>query len=330
MIKKLLKSISIVSIALTMAFTSYITPALAEEVSEENTVITIDEYGNEVFKPLEDFKEDLEEDEEFKKDDIFDNDFKLNSLENFEVGELADISAVLGSDNREAITKTTKKPYSAICLIRVIYSDGYKTFATGWMAKNDVLVTSAHCVYDPKHKGWIKSIVVTPATHGLDDPYGLTEGYMQASIPSKFRTISDSDYKAGKTLGKNKEIWPYDYAVIRLKEPIGDKCGYLSSSSADKYVEDDYEIELPGYPSVGKYDYTMYTDYGSVVKYTSSLIYHDIDETDGQSGAPLIVEPKSGSYKVIGINSGINDSKSNRAVRVTSNLRSMIQDAHDL
>ena len=73
----------------------------------------------------------------------------------------------------------------------------------------------------------------------------------------------------------------------------------------------------------------MRTDFGCITDYNKSLLYHDVDETSGQSGAPLIVEHSPGKYTVIGINSGGFDSTSNRAVRTTDTVRDLILKAHN-
>lgn len=59
------------------------------------------------------------------------------------------------------------------------------------------------------------------------------------------------------------------------------------------------------------------------------VLFHDIDSTHGQSGAPILVQTITGNYTAIAIhNGGKKENESNRAVRTSDTVKDLILKAH--
>lgn len=186
---------------------------------------------------------------------------------------LADLNSygqVVGdSDTRKEVQNTTNAPYKYVCYIVYTYADGTSTSATGWLAGSDFLVTSAHCVYDEKKGGWIKSMTVYPGYEPGYAPYGY-------ATAKKFHVYNDWIKKGGSQ---------YDFAIVELNSKIGNKAGYFGFGYG-KTLKDE-KVRVTGYP--GKKIGVMKTATGRIKSAKSEYYIHTVDTTGGQSGSPLHV-----------------------------------------
>ena len=174
------------------------------------------------------------------------------------------------SDTRKVVQNTSSAPYKYVCYIVYTYADGTSTSATGWLAGSDVLVTSAHCVYDGNKGGWIKSMRVYPGyKKGGYAPYGYTTA-------KNFHVYKNWIKKGGSQ---------YDFAIVELNSKIGNKAGYFGFGYGETLADE--KVRVTGYPEkkVG----VMKTATGRVKSAKSEYYIHTVDTTGGQSGSPLHV-----------------------------------------
>lgn len=326
-IKKLFKNLSI-AIALSIITTSSsVIPVFAT-----NMCVSIDSNGNEIVEEVPEAI-DEEEIEEQKKEERLE---KLLGAKKFKE-RLDDLKRVrldisnpfinkfyiIGDDDRKIVKNTKVKPYKCICYIATTFPNGDSCSGTGWICKDDVLVTAAHVLYKKECGGFFKDILVIPGRESDGNaPYGVirisTNSQGVSTANGKRVAYVPSDYIDSKFMSD-------DYGVVKLPRAIGEKCGHIYTSYKDKYLT--YPIQMAGYPGE-KYP-SMYTSDGEIIKYYDDVLFHDIDSTHGQSGAPILVQTITGNYTAIAIhNGGKKENESNRAVRTSDTVKDLILKAH--
>lgn len=228
----------------------------------------------------------------------FVTDSPLNSVdlpENHD-GEISPMD-IFGEDDRVIISDTTKKPYSYIGNIYIRSGGVVCGYGTGFLVGPSLVLTAAHNLYSNLLN--IDSIRFLPGHNGDTFPFGKYTA-TKFHIPSQ--------YKKDVT---NKK---YDYALIELEEPVGNKTGYFSLNpnlsvvnNPDKHdiYENQMSVTIAGYPSndrkkLYKSSGKVYFDGGDYLAYTK------IDTDNGQSGSPVYYK-KDGKYYVLGIHIKGND-----------------------
>ncbi len=133
--------------------------------------------------------------------------------------------AIVGKDNRQAVSNTTRFPYSAVVKLHIWRSeyDYESTMCTGSLISPDAVLTAAHCVYDTyRGNGSAYKINVVPGEY-LDGqstkaPFGTAAG-KKLFYPSGYVKWEENSFRR----------IAYDYAVIRLKTPFDtSKTGVMS------------------------------------------------------------------------------------------------------
>lgn len=201
---------------------------------------------------------------------------------------------IIGSDNRVVVSNTTISPYKSIVQIT---SNGTPT-GTGTLIDKDLVVTSAHVVFNKYTKQYRQNLEVYPGLKKNYAPYGSS-------------TIKD--VVASPTYISNSQI-SNDFAVIKLSKPLGNTTGYLSLSTN---VVQDMEVTLTGYPEDTR---TMMTDKGTIAKITNGVLYYSIDTEPGQSGSAVL----NRNNQIIAIHHGAVDSKYNCAASIKQELFNLI------
>ncbi|MCB5951801.1 Ig-like domain-containing protein [Enterococcus sp. BWT-B8] len=204
---------------------------------------------------------------------------------------------IIGEDNRDLVGNTEVYPYSAIVQLSVIFPDGVSVLGTGSMISGDTVLTAAHCLYNESRGGWASSVIVMPGRQEWTLPFG--------------RYTADEFYVLSSYLQPGNGL-NSDIGLIKLKEDIGEKTGWLGMSS-ESLNENNYT--LTGYPGdLGKY--YMYTEERLIPSSdwtTEFYVHHSHDAYSGQSGAPLY---ETANKRIVAVHSGSN-STTNFATRLT-------------
>jgi V8-like Glu-specific endopeptidase len=147
-------------------------------------------------------------------------------------------------------------------------------FCTAGLVGKDLIVTAGHCVQDVRTKSHI---------HELQFELMLNN-YAAKEISSI--TEVESPYTTLKIWTKHARDW----AILRLKKPLGRKYGYFKIRSTTNLINDDPRLSISGYSSINPQRGSMYTQQGCnfrQIKKRGKILNHDCDAGPGDSGAPL-------------------------------------------
>lgn len=156
---------------------------------------------------------------------------------------------------------------------------------SGTMISKDLVLTSSHCLYAPFDSSnvlrFADSILAVPAfDNAMENPVfgsSISQVYY-------FPKINLTNY------------WLRDIAIIRLREPIGLKTGWIgiSFAIADSFYQNNvfHKFSYPGRPDVTDSTRvfngdTLYYNYGLLDLIDQSMIGYDIPGVPGQSGSSL-------------------------------------------
>jgi V8-like Glu-specific endopeptidase len=218
--------------------------------------------------------------------------------------------AIIGVDNRVAVTNTAASIYKAVVEVDVVFPDGSALRASGAMIGRNTVLTAGHVVYDAGHGGYASIVVVTAAENGPNvQPYGAALGTRWVAAPG---WISGGSFS-------------FDNAVISLDRAIGDTAGwynYVSGASADAYAG--AAVSTAGYPGDKGYA-TMWSEHGTVDLSTAHTLdfTSNLDVYYGQSGSPIFITGSDGHPSIIGVVSNSNGLR-NEAIRIAPEFAAII------
>lgn len=214
-----------------------------------------------------------------------------------ETGSDGNARVIVGKDERVQIGTTTRYPFSAIGYLEMVDSEGQGWSCTAALIGPSTVVTAANCLYnhaDAKDP-WRDGFKFWPALGGEDNaPFEGVE-YDTAYVAQGFIDNYKDSYD---------DVWPYDVAVVTLKEPVGDNVGWLGYYSYPEMT--DFQANVVGYP-YDKDSFTMWRSTCDVVSedVTDYDITYDCDVADGEQGAPIyIYDQETKNRYIVGINIG--------------------------
>ncbi len=206
---------------------------------------------------------------------------------------------VFGDDSRIQIANSTQYPYTTVGFIQFTDLQGEAWNCTGALIGPKVILTAAHCLYNHEQEGgWYDDFVFWPALNGeTNAPYGGFE-YDTVYVFSAYIERYDGTYDS---------IWPYDFGLIELAEPIGDSLGWLGYWNYEQLG--DFEATLVSYHN-DKTPFTMWRSSCAIAADVVSDVdfLHDCDSSAGASGAPIYVYDRAANGRyVVGVNVGSSD-----------------------
>jgi glutamyl endopeptidase len=221
--------------------------------------------------------------------------------------------AVVGPDSRKQVTTADIKPWSAIALLAIVWSDNSTDGCTGWFVNARTVVTAGHCVYNrDKNLGWARSIEVYP-------------GYNADNPTNPFPNGHSSMYRMFVNTGWSDHGYrDYDYGAIQINDPLGDTVGHFGFYNAGKNALEGNQVRVTGYPGDKKAG-TMWTAKDIVNKGKGRRYIHQVDTYGGESGAPMYHKKNSCYPCVVGIHVAHYDNGYwkgyNIAVRIISDVK---------
>ena len=214
---------------------------------------------------------------------------------NLEMGNKPDeregTRGIIAWDDRTPML-SRKYPWSAIGRVQGVTQAGKGYHCTGTLISDDVVLTNAHCVINPKTRQFSRKILFSPnVINGKPAD--------QSDVAQVQRVLYGTDFS-----GSGLENQTNDWALLKLNKPIGLKYGYLGwkalpsstlTKNQKKYIFVGYSGDFPnnnrkGYEffTAGK-GWTASVQAGcSIVKESQNVLLHDCDTTGGSSGGAII------------------------------------------
>jgi V8-like Glu-specific endopeptidase len=199
--------------------------------------------------------------------------------------------AIVGDDNRIRVEENTSFPFRTFGLLRMKWGESGGS-CSGTLIGPRTVITAAHCIYSHERGGWSETITFHPGANGDGNfPYKGYE-YETAHILQGYL----DNYK-----GFYGSVVPWDLAVIVLREPAGDRLGWLGYGTNNRRGFLAYNVGYPGDKPYG----TMWRDKCDVVaeEMWDNEYTHRCDTWSGSSGSSMYLFQSNPEDRIVqGVN----------------------------
>ncbi len=190
-----------------------------------------------------------------------------------------------GIDNRTPML-SRKYPWSAIGRVQGTTANAKSYHCTGSLIADNLVLTNAHCVIDPKTGELSKKIEFMPNT--IDGKY--------QDVAEVEQVVYGTDFKLSSDVTAN------DWAIMKINQPLGRKYGHLGWKSIPTatLVKNPKTLFFVGYSGdfpTEKYQKYFRAGQGwtasyeagcSIVKEEAGFLLHDCATAGGSSGGAII------------------------------------------
>lgn len=175
-------------------------------------------------------------------------------------------------------------PYTASVYL-VIQTSTHKKNCSGSVIGKYTVLTNAHCVYED---------IGTPQATFVADVTAYAGGKKENAIRGKVTSFILSP-STQENVYSSDQYHPFDYAIIVLDTPIGEKSGFLgikntfNPSTGNTTLKADDKIAVIGFPGEKKKDNPWYSP-GKILSFNTYGFYHTADVLHGSSGSPVFLQ----------------------------------------
>jgi len=180
-----------------------------------------------------------------------------------------------------------------------------------------VLVTAAHCIFDPELGGWPDEIRVIPGADGPSTPYGV-------------HLVSTAHIPNGRAANPTNLNVVDDYGVITLpNSDIGDATGWRSLGllTDESLAANNLNAITYGYPR-DKPDTTQWAaQVPALDDFNAEIFTSQLDQYQGQSGSSIFRESDQAIFGIVSIQVPINGSYVNLSRRINQDVIDFVSEA---
>ncbi len=242
---------------------------------------------------------------------LYDDNETCDAIDGFS-GEVPEPISIIGSDDRNRVTKTTRKPYRQIGMMEMHFPSKGDYVGTGFLVGKKIALTAAHNLYDSGEAA--SRVRFSPGRNGSSFPYG-TYTVAKLHIPKKYKEATSFD-----------EREKYDYALLEFSTDLGTSLGYFGLGGYNtQYNENTLsgtQATVVGYP--GTKNGQMYRHKSTIIGFNTEKYHMNyvMDTEGGQSGSPVI-KYVDGKYYVVAIHI-LGGSTYNTGRYVTKNIYELV------
>jgi V8-like Glu-specific endopeptidase len=216
---------------------------------------------------------------------------------------------IIGEDEREEITATSKQPWSMQGHLVMTFKDNKSIERTeagsGTMIGPRHVLTAGHNVYK-KDYGRALSTTFYPGQTSGKFPFDSAEVIAYKIAP---RWLESGD-----------SAW--DFAVLVLDRPVGTKTGKMGLAVLSDTELMAKRLTLAGYPK--NKEGTLWSASGLLRDVSDEYLFYDIDTEPGQSGSCLFYSSGT-THTIVGVHTVGDKKAGNSGVRIDSERAKMIR-----